>query len=409
MRNNLQIRENIQNLRKDIDRGRSDLVGIISYNIHSDMLNYGAALHSFAFQQYLYKLGAASVIIDYIPTKIQHKNLKYPILNLKRLGGGFNHHIMNWGLGFRAHLRKHRKFINFFDRFFVKTPTTYRCDDLMQAESLDGLDISTFVTESDVTWKSYRQGDFDPAFYLQMPSAEGKRKIAYAPTLSSRPFSEEDEETFRRLVKDYSAISTRESQGAEYLSDILDRDVDWCLDPTLLLSAEEYSQIAVQPKEKGYVLMYNCMKNDRVMVREAERFASSKGLKLIEISNFYENSIKFDHTVKTDVGIEEWLGYFKHADYVICNAFHGFCFSVVFGKQVLLFERDGSDFRMRNITSALGAPQCLIPHDDKKIPEYAYGSESIIDYETVRQRLEVLQQKSKAFIDTHIISKYSIE
>lgn len=409
MEHNLQIRQNIENIRQAVSEENKNLVGIISYNIHSNMLNYGAALHSFAFQQFLYRQGVNSVIIDYIPIHVQKKNLKYPILNLKRLGGGFNHHIMNWGFGFRAHVRKHRKFTRFFENFFVKTPSTYKCDDLMKADTLDGLDISTFVTESDVTWKSYRLGDFDPGFYLQMPAAEGKRKIAYAPTLSSRPFSAEDEETFRTLVRDFSAISTRESQGAEYLSDILGKEIDWCLDPTLLLSDEDYSQIAVKPKENGYILMYNCMKNDRKMVQEAEKFAAAKGLQLIEVSNFYENSFKFNHKVRTDVGIEEWLGYFKHADYVICNAFHGFCFSVVFGKQVLLFERDGSDFRMRNITEALGAPQCLIPHDDKQIPPHAYDAEELIDYSTVRERLASLQEKSKKFIDTHIVKKYSIE
>lgn len=45
---------------------KSKMVGIISYNIHSSHMNYGAALHSFAFQVYLQRLGVNSVVVDTI-------------------------------------------------------------------------------------------------------------------------------------------------------------------------------------------------------------------------------------------------------------------------------------------------------------------------------------------------------
>lgn len=378
------------------------LIGIISYNLHSNLLNYGAALHSYAFQQYLSRLGSDSVIIDYNPVHVEKKNLKYPFLNLRKIGGGFNHHFMNFALGAPAHARKHKKFQEFFKKHCRTTQSRYTIKSISAAKDIDKLDIRTFVTESDVTWKSYWDGDFDLGFYLKFPAAEGKRKVAYAPSMHSRPFCAEDEATFRNLVKDFSAISSRERQGAEYISSILEKPIDWYLDPTLLLDADDYRKIAIQPHEKGYVLLYNCMKNDRVMVKEAEKFAATKGLKLIEVSNFYENSLKFDHIVKTDIGIEEWLGLFDNAEYVICNAFHGFCFSVIFRKQVILFERDGSDFRMRNITEALDASDCMIPFDDKKIPDSIYNAESIVDYDTIIPKLSALREKSRQFITQHI-------
>ena len=56
------------------------LVGIVSYNIYSQHMNYGAALHSYAFQQYLLNNGVESVIIAYKPKELNNYNLKYPIL-----------------------------------------------------------------------------------------------------------------------------------------------------------------------------------------------------------------------------------------------------------------------------------------------------------------------------------------
>ena len=45
-------------------------VGIISFSLHSDGYNFGAALHSFAFQKYLDKIGVDNVIINYFPKSV---------------------------------------------------------------------------------------------------------------------------------------------------------------------------------------------------------------------------------------------------------------------------------------------------------------------------------------------------
>lgn len=44
-------------------------------------LNFGAALHSYAFQQYLDKQGIDNVIIDYLPRFMKTYNMKYPFLS----------------------------------------------------------------------------------------------------------------------------------------------------------------------------------------------------------------------------------------------------------------------------------------------------------------------------------------
>ena len=142
------------------------------------------------------------------------------------------------------------------------------------------------------------------------------------------------------------------------------------------------------------------MVNDQKMVREAEAFAKKKGKQLIEISNWYINKFKNKHTVKLDVGIEEFLGYMKYADTVICNAFHGFCFSVIFRRPVFLFQRDTSDYRMNNITDALGLSDRMIAVDNKQIPLDIKQ----IDYEHVYKLLHSHRERSYKFIDKYIIN-----
>ena len=378
------------------------LVGIVSYNIYSQHMNYGAVLHSFAFQQYLIKKGVDSVVLCYIPKKLNNYHLKYPILNVNRIKSlkGFIIFLVNWGIGFFSNLRKYKKFQRFFREKLRKTSLTYRFKDLMKLNSIENFEFTVFVCESDVIWKLYSENDFDECFFLKFPAAEGQKKVAYSPSLSSRKFTVAETKKFVSLVSDFIAISTREAQTAAYLSSILNHNVEWVLDPTLLLDKADYDKIAIVPKEDGYVLLYNCMIDDHRMIKEARKFASRRGIQLIEVSNFYINKFVYNHRTKTDIGIEEFLGYIKNADFVICNAFHGMCFSVIFKKQFFLFQRDESDYRMQNITEALGLQSRLISHTNKQIPS-KYDD---IDYEEVYANLEVHRKRSYDFIDENIVN-----
>lgn len=166
-----------------------------------------------------------------------------------------------------------------------------------------------------------------------------------------------------------------------------------------MLDSNDYDPITAVPKERNYLLVYNCMTNDKQMLLEAAKLAEQLNLEMIEISNYSINKIRFKHKVKTDLGIEEWLGYFKYADYVVCNAFHGCCFSVLFEKQFTLFQRDGSDYRMKSIVDGLGLTDRLIPYYDKRIPQ----TMSLIDYKNVNMRLSALRNQSFDFIERYIV------
>ena len=389
----------------NMDRKTSKIIGIVSYNCHSDHMNYGAVLHSYAFQQYLLTKDVHSVILDYLPMTIEGMNFKYPVLNYKRFWHikDFFLYFISWGvLGFLPNLRKYKKFQKFFSEYYVKTKHTYKQCELLKMQSLEDYKISEWVVESDVVWKLYSTGGFDKVFFLQAPFMINKRKVAYSPTISSRPFDKEEKETFLEYVNDFYEISCRDREGAEYLSSIIGRKVEWVVDPTLLLDSNHYKKIEKEPvfKPNHYLLTYNCMSNDATMLDQAQKLADKLGLQMIEISNFNINKLKYKHRVLTDIGIEEFLWYFSHADFIICNAFHGCCFSVIYKKEFFLFQRDGSDYRMKSITHGLGLNNRFVPFTDKRIPD----DFNLIDYNSVYDKLNALRNVSFDFIDRNIIS-----
>ena len=378
------------------------LVGIVSYNTHSYHLNYGTVLHSYAFQQYLKKKGVDSVILDYIPNNLEHYNEKWPILNYEHFWHVRTYllHLRDWGIGWYENLKKYNKFQNFYNTHYKKTRYAYTCAQLKTMTNVEGLPVSIWVCESDVIWKLYSEGGFDDIFYLYAPFAENTVKVAYSPSMGSRKFTEGEKTKFLEMTSSFRAISCREKEPADYVASITGRDVPWVLDPTLLLDAEDYNKVAKDPEEQHYLLCFNCMKNDKDMVRESCKLADKLGLKMIEISNYDQNKFTFKHKVRTDVGIEEFLGYFKNADFIVCSSFHGCCFAITYRKQFFLFQRDKTDTRMPSITKALHCYDRMISCESKKIPD----TFEPIDYEPIVQELKTMRELSYKYIDDNIIN-----
>ena len=376
-------------------------VATISFTTHSRHLNYGAMLHGWAFQQVLKRMGCESVIIDYIPMSLTRYHLKWPVLNALR---SWRHpflmvrRVVQWLVSTRANLRKYDKFEEFKKKRLVRTDLTYTEKSLVAAPELKGCDPAVFVCESDVIWKRSATHGLDRGFFLDFPATHGCRKVAYAPSVGSKPLCPDEERRFAEYVRGFDAVSSRERAGAEVLAGILGRAVTWLLDPTLLLKAADYAAIAKPTKRKGYILLYSCMKFNAGMVREAKRLAKRLGKPLIEVGNFGINRLIFGHRVIDDAGVEEWLELFMNADCVVCNSFHGICFSLVFEKPFFAFKRSENDWRFTNICEELGLMDRLVDRDGH-IPD----SVPEIDFRRVGGILDGHAARSLDFIRNNVV------
>lgn len=376
-------------------------VATISFTTHSRHLNYGALLHGWAFQQVLKGMGCESVVIDYIPMSLTRYHFKWPVLNALRSWRRpfvMGRRVLQWIVSTRANLRKYAKFEEFKSNRLVCTPRTYTEESLVAAPKLEGCDPAVFVCEADVIWKRSATHGLDRGFFLDFPAAQGRRKVAYAPSVGSKPLSPDEERRFAEYVRGFDAVSSRERAGAEWMARLSGREVPWLLDPTLLLKAADYAALARPSARKGYVLLYSCMKFNANMVREAKRLAKSLGKSLVEVGNFGVNRFIFGHEVIDDAGVEEWLGLFMGADAIVCNSFHGICFSLVFHKPFFAFSRKGSDWRFDNICEAFGLEDRLIAQDGR-IPENARE----IDYARIDGLLDAHAARARSFIEENVV------
>lgn len=365
-------------------------IGTLSLNINNNDLNYGALLHSWAFQQVLKnKLKVLDTeIIDYIPNHFNGLNLKYPILSYIK------------GLRPRAtikalpnayyHAQRYEKFKDFVNKNMVISRQQYTMESLNNTI----LDYDCIICESDVIWSPNSMGGkFDPSFFMALDSMKDKKKIAYAPSLANAEFSKEQEQEFVDLLKSVDFISTREHYAVEYIKKLSNRSVNHVLDPTMLLTGEDYSHITAKRLiPEKYLLIYFPLQFMPRLVEQAKQFAKEKGLKVVEISSYSLEKIR--HKTFTAAGIEEFISLIKNAEVIFSNSFHGVCFSILFEKDFYAYSRK-TGRKIEDFCQLLGL-------DNRFIRNFNFSEQHPIDYHEVNKLLKNERTKSLKWLEEAI-------
>ena len=249
--------------------------------------------------------------------------------------------------------------------------------------------FDTFIIGSDQVWRdSYSRVETYFGDFLE----QGNKKIfSYAASfgLSNWQFDRERTENLRELVKKFRAVSVREKDAVELCRDNINVEAKWVLDPTLLLSKEDYISLFKDDfteKSEGnlmtYILDYSEEKNDFLKLVESEK-------KLKSFSVMAKENEEFP-------AVEKWLRGFYDAKFVLTDSFHGMVFSIIFEKPFLvLLNKQRGSARFLSLLSALGLEERLIEEIDNFDKELLHKD---IDYERLRKKLLVLVEKSKGFL-----------
>ena len=169
-------------------------------------------------------------------------------------------------------------------------------------------------------------------------------------------------EEYKLMLKEklsaFDNISCRETFNTKMLSDLLNRNVSHVLDPTLLLSAEDWNKVATEPPVKGdYILAYILGEKDSV-TEFAHSLGQQKRLPVYFIVTqpkylSYSNAL-------TGIGPDAFIGLVKNARFVVTDSYHGCLFCIIFGTQFFAFsKREGSvdtqdNIRILEILQVLG-------------------------------------------------------
>ena len=207
--------------------------------------------------------------------------------------------------------------------------------------------------------------------------------VAYAPSLAHTSFRPEyfDKEELSRLLAPFYAISVREQETVNLFQPLVNKRIEICADPTLLLDATSYEPLlqgARQKMEESYLFVY-MLRSCPELVESASRVAELLGVKVFYVS---EEALDIANSENLfGIGPEEFLWLIKNATGVLTNSFHATLFSVIFHTPFRTFASDLSSSRVRGFLKDLGIDQCLSTKTDIRpltIVDWSESDKSVI-------------------------------
>lgn len=218
----------------------------------------------------------------------------------------------------------------FYDKYINHT------DVITNKEELHNYtDFDAFVVGSDQVWRKDYASLFgiETFFFDWIP--DDKVRLGYAVSLGTNTggYSESDFSQLSSYYSKFNALSVRESSSLEVLERYgwTSPKAEWVLDPTLLLSQEDYMALindGTTKKTSGdmfcYILDPSPEKN--IIIKEEEK---KHDLQMFDVN---ENGSK--------IGIQQWLRSFYDAKFVVTDSYHGLLFSLIFNKPFRLILND---------------------------------------------------------------------
>lgn len=317
--------------------------------------NYGSCLQTYATQAVLSGIGVAPRIIDYyredaIPENETDRALngqlvkKMPIFRLPGVKALARIPVSRIVARRAAPLNEFRR-----SRLALTDRKYYSYEDL----EADPPQADIYCTGSDQVWNSVWNKGFNKAFYLEFAPAEAKR-IAYAASIGKSSLEEWEKAPMREALLKYSHISVREEEAVELLDAIGVHGAVPVIDPTLMLDQPAWGRIASNesvPKQP-YILIYQLNKNPE-FDQYAQKLGKKLQLPLYRIAYGIHEKRKGEHTIVCPT-VEEFLGLFMNAEYVLTDSFHGTAFSLNLGRKFVSISPGRFSGRIMNLLKMTG-------------------------------------------------------
>jgi hypothetical protein len=347
--------------------------------------NYGGTLQAYALQKTLEFMGFDSEFINFCP---EQKRVSYRIVR-------FLKDVIIFC--YKPKLYKSREKIYKFIHDNLKVSQPYYSYSQL-SDNAEGRYWAA-ICGSDQIWAPVG-GKVEPLNYLTFIN-EGKR-IAYAPSIGYNRISEQSKDTFKKFVNGIRFLSIREKQGAEIIKENTGRNAQVVLDPSLLLTKEQWEKEIKRTQTKGfsynkeYIFCYFIGRNSEY-ARYAYKLSRYTGYPIVTLDS-KRSILRGVEIVIADPF--DFLQFINNATYVLTDSFHGTAFSIIFEKQFGVFKRfkDNDPIcqnsRIYNILEKTQLENRLITMNT---PLSSFIEEKI-DYHLVNDLLENEREKSLEYL-----------
>jgi len=347
-----------------------------------DNINFGNKLQNFAVQTIFENLGYHCTTITYkeILKEIRWKGwiaycLGFPKKKAKEK---------------RMIVRRKRAFADFSNTYLnIEKPIYFR-----QAAPKLIKRFDYYVTGSDQVWHNWTSTK-DELEYFFLEFVPEEKRICIAPSFGFESIPDKFRDSYIKGLQGFRYLSCREISGCKMISELIDREAELLIDPTMVLTVEDWDKISKNPKFEiphKYILVYflgEMAVEDKSLI---DTFTKEQNLNVINIYSLDDEKYYY-----TDPS--EYLYLIKNASFVCTNSFHGCVFSILYNINFGVFERkdkEGSKMysRLSTLLSKFGFEDRMIESKEKF---------SSVDFSQVNNILQEERKNVYAFLEKSII------
>lgn len=360
--------------------------GIIT---HYDVHNHGALLQLTALIRVLASKGiqANALRFDKNYDFIGHELKARYNVSVSSIGMYVNL-LMKRGIGWTLYNFLKRKKLNKFKKQ-TKIIGNYYSED----KELDAVIIGSdevFALHTGIT----------PAFFGHaLPS---NHVFAYAGSFGPTTISDVENrhccDLIRSGLRSMSGVTVRDVNSANIVEYLIQKRPDVVIDPVLLYGYSEELKSLSRPKEKNYLLIYaydNRM-NSKEEINAIRTYAKRKKLKIIS-PGFYHSWV--DKNINVDP--INLLAYFKFADEIITDTFHGSVMSIITEGKFIVRTRDSNHFKLNSLLEEYGLSKRIF----KEWNDIERTMKPDIEYSEVYKKLYERRAFSTEYLD-RMINEY---
>ena len=319
----------------------------------NDNNNYGNRLQNYALQECLYnKIKVKKVNTMWYDPQYTYVS-KVNIFSLKT----WIKYIMNWK-NQRKYLK--RGYLKDNIRMYNISKFTNRINTVFDFKIKNNLDkeYDYFIVGSDQVWNpNFWSKKCDHANIRFLKFASKEKRIAYAASIAIPKIPKDKEQFFKDSLNEMKAISMREKAGADLVKKLTGKDVPVVVDPTILLSKEEWQKIELKPEwysGEKYIFTY-FLGNPSPVIEKIAKKNNWKIYNLMDKDNFNLYTSR----------VEEFVYLIDHAQLVATDSFHGTVFSILMNTPFLVINR--KEKGVVDMTSRIDTLMELFGYQDRYI------------------------------------------
>ena len=366
-------------------------VGILTY--HS-AYNFGSAIQAYATQQTVNKIIGNSEIINY---RLQEQDYFYQTYYRMKYGPKvLLKDLMMFPVVGKRSVRA-KRFEDFFSNYFVLT------DRLTEPEEVSALwnQYSILISGSDQIFskKSHelRNNEWKYMDPYLLEGFNGK-KISYASSIGGA--TAEDIQHIVPSLQKFDSLSFREESVAKKIEDILGEPIKVVLDPTFLLTKEEWIEKLKlrRVEDEKYILVYSLRNPQTVskLIKPLKAMAKKMDCKVKMVTPFtyiplldstFENHLEY--------GPREFLSALYNAECVVTDSYHGSILSVNFNKDFYsLCGNTTHELRKVDILERLGLRERVISNPNILLKQ----DYELIDYDRINAIISDMRSESVSYL-----------